>query len=62
MTDSRETLGWCQGKCGLFDHHLIDELCPSCREIIETIDTTKDGYIVGTEHSSRLSEDSNASD
>ena len=31
-TQSKETRGQCEGVCGLYDHHLIDGLCPQCRD------------------------------
>ncbi len=36
MATKRERCAW----CGLIDHHLIDETCPSCREVVQTINFT----------------------
>lgn len=46
--DSRETTGVCEGLCGgLFDHHLIDGLCPICCNDphIRTFGTTADDEV-----------------
>ncbi|MDY6979369.1 MAG: hypothetical protein SV201_05770 [Pseudomonadota bacterium] len=32
MPQSKETQGWCDGVCGLYDHHLVEGLCPQCRK------------------------------
>lgn len=32
MKQQKETQGWCEGVCGLYDHYLIDGLCAQCRK------------------------------
>lgn len=30
---SNESMGYCEGLCGgLYDHHLVDGLCPKCKQ------------------------------
>lgn len=31
-TQHKETQGQCEGVCGLYDHHLVNGLCPQCRD------------------------------
>ena len=56
MNDPRETIGRCEGFCGLVDHHLVKGLCPRCSLMVLPADHKAARFSVGKEHTPRLNE------
>lgn len=58
MTAIIETIGRCEGPCGLIDHHLVGGLCVNCRVVCVDTDIADEaanvnavaGYVAGSKH------------